>query len=110
MKSQRVVPSLLIPWHGIDGDVVVHENRPDNPRLDTKAKPLKYNGLTKVWRGSTFRCDRELMRDTSVPLWITEGARKVDAATTAGLCCIGLAGVDGWLTKVSHSLTGATSR
>ena len=36
------------------------------------------------------------LTDPAVPLWITEGSRKADAAVTAGLCCIALLGVDGW--------------
>jgi hypothetical protein len=31
-----------------------------------------------------------------IPLWITEGARKVDAAVSHGLNCIGVNGVWGW--------------
>jgi Protein of unknown function (DUF3631)/Domain of unknown function (DUF3854) len=37
-----------------------------------------------------------MLGDPSVPLWITEGARKVDAAVTVGLACVGLMGVWGW--------------
>ena len=31
-----------------------------------------------------------------MPLWITEGARKVDSAISRGACCIGVLGVYGW--------------
>jgi hypothetical protein len=34
--------------------------------------------------------------DPDVPLWITEGAHKADAAVSAGLCCLALLGVEGW--------------
>ena len=40
-KSQRVVPGLLIPVYGTDGELRLHQNRPDNPRLDN-GKPRKY--------------------------------------------------------------------
>ena len=39
---------------------------------------------------------RGQLGDPAVPLWITEGARKADAAVSSGLCCIALSGVDGW--------------
>src|SRR5262249_60447583 len=45
-KSQRVVPSLLIPIYGADGELRLYQNRPDNPRLDN-GKPRKY---TTPWR------------------------------------------------------------
>ena len=34
--------------------------------------------------------------DPSRPLFITEGARKADAAAARGLCCLALLGVWGW--------------
>jgi hypothetical protein len=51
--------------------------------------------------GSTNRLDvptrvRPQLADPSVPLWFTEGARKVDAAVSVGIACVGLAGVYGW--------------
>jgi hypothetical protein len=95
-KSQRIVPSLLIPIHGTDGELRTHQNRPDNPRLDN-GKPRKYE---TPWRQPICldvpRRVNGQLADPDVPLWITEGARKADAAVTAGLCCIALIGVDGW--------------
>ena len=44
-----------------------------------------------------FNADK--LRDVKVPLWITEGVKKADAATTAGLCCIALMGVTMWTRK-----------
>jgi Domain of unknown function (DUF3854) len=37
--------------------------------------------------------------DNTVPLWITEGAKKADAAARAGLACVALAGVWSWRGK-----------
>jgi len=95
-KSQRVVPSLLIPIYGTDGELRLHQNRPDNPRLDN-GKSRKYE---TPWRKPICldvpRRINGQLADPDVPLWITEGARKADAAVTAGLCAIGLIGVDGW--------------
>ena len=98
-KSQRVVPSLLIPIYGTDGELRLHQTRPDNPRLDN-GKPRKYE---TPWRQPICldvpRRVNGQLADPAVPLWITEGARKADAAVTAGLCCIALIGVDGWQSK-----------
>jgi len=97
-KSQRrTVPGLLIPLHGTDGTVRLHQYRPDSPRLDKDGRPRKYE---TPWR-SRLCLDvppgvLAAIGEPAVPLWVTEGARKADAAVTAGLCCIALLGVDGW--------------
>lgn len=38
----------------------------------------------------------ELLGDPTVPLWVTEGVKKADAAAVAGLCCVALPGVWSW--------------
>jgi Domain of unknown function (DUF3854) len=94
---QRQVPGLLIPVRGVTGEVVGHELRPDTPRVTDAGKVLKYEKPT----GSSNRLDvppavAPVLGDPSVVLWFTEGARKVDAAVTAGLACVGVPGVWGW--------------
>jgi Protein of unknown function (DUF3631) len=83
-RSQRVVPSLLIPIYGTDGELRLHQNRPDNPRLDN-GKPRKYE---TPWRKPIcLDVPRRVigqLADPAVPLWITEGARKADAAVRPG--------------------------
>ncbi|MGC4105372.1 MAG: DUF3854 domain-containing protein [Thermomicrobiales bacterium] len=39
---------------------------------------------------------RDRLGDPSIPLFITEGARKADAAASQGLCCIAVLGVWNW--------------
>jgi hypothetical protein len=96
-NSQRSQPGLLIPIHGTDGQIRLHQYRPDEPRIDKLGRPRKYE--------TPFRHQlcldvppriRAQLADATVPLWITEGARKADAAVTAGLCCIALLGVEAW--------------
>jgi hypothetical protein len=96
-KSQRRVPGLLIPLHATDGEVRLHQYRPDTPRLNGDGKPVKYE--------TPFRSQLIIdvpprvsgrLADVSIPLVITEGSRKADAAVTAGLACVGLLGVNGW--------------
>ena len=96
-EEQARVPALLIPVHGVDGEVVVHQIRPDNPRIGKNGKPIKYERP----KGSRMALDvpptvRPHLSDPSVPLYITEGSRKADAAASKGLCCIGLLGTYGW--------------
>jgi hypothetical protein len=92
------VPGLLIPIHGSDGELRLHQYRPDNPRLDSRGKECKYE---TPWRAQICldvppRVRGQLAED-GTRLWLTEGARKADAAVSAGLCCIALVGVDGWM-------------
>ncbi|HEY3005110.1 MAG TPA: DUF3854 domain-containing protein [Kribbellaceae bacterium] len=96
-KGQQVVPGLLIPVHATDGEIRLHQYRPDTPRLDAKGRERKYE--------TPFRARmcldvppraRERIGDPHTPLWITEGVRKADAAVSAGLCCVALLGVDNW--------------
>ena len=94
---QAIVPALLVPVHGVDGQIVLHQLRPDNPRINKEEKPIKY----ETPAGSHMRLDvppavLPILADPSVPLIITEGAKKADAAVSAGGHCIALLGVWGW--------------
>src|SRR3989304_10613518 len=41
--AQRHVPGILIPLWGVDASgIVSYQFRPDNPRLNSKGKPIKY--------------------------------------------------------------------
>lgn len=91
------VPGLLIPVSDAFGQNGHYQYRPDQPRTNKAGKPIKYE--TPV--GSRLVLDvppsvRPQLADPAIPLWITEGARKVDAAISYGLCCIGVPGVWGW--------------
>lgn len=91
--AQRLTPALLIPVHGVGGDRASYQLRPDSPRI-VIGKPLKY----ETPKGSRMALDvppaaRLNLGNPAVPLLITEGARKADAAVSVGLCCIALLGV-----------------
>jgi hypothetical protein len=90
----RRVPGLLIPLLGLDGEVRSYQYRPDNPRLDNDGRPIKYES---VWQQPPVLDvppgGGPLLADPDVPLWITEGSKKADAAALAGLCCVSLSGV-----------------
>src|SRR4051794_17530209 len=84
---QATTPALVIPIHGLDGELVGYQGRPDQPRV-VDGKPLKYESPA----GTTTLLDvppgaRDRARRSSAPLWITEGARKADSAVSRGLVC-----------------------
>lgn len=95
--AQLLVPTLLVPIFGVGGEVVLYQHRPDHPRVKVKngkAKAIKY----ETPRGARMALDvpphvRAQMGDPAVPLIITEGVKKADAAVSRGLCCIALLGV-----------------
>jgi hypothetical protein len=96
-KLQRRVPGLLIPVHDVTGEVATYEYRPDTPRVTDAGKTIKYEKpYGSANHLDVHPCIGKQLADPSAPLWITEGARKVDAAVTAGLCCVGIPGVYGW--------------
>ena len=81
------------------GEIALHQLRPDEPR-DNNGRAIKY----ETPAGSRMVLDvppmvRERLGDPRVDLWVTEGARKADAAVSQGLCCIGLLGVWNWRGK-----------
>ncbi len=85
-RAQRNVPALLVPVFSPAGEVVLHQSRPDEPRI-IDGKPIKYD----TPKASRMTLDvhpsmRNMLGDPSVPLWITEGIKKGDALTSRGLC------------------------
>lgn len=93
--AQLRAPALLVPvfWRK---EEVLHQLRPDAPR-EVEGKRVKY----ETPQGSRMRLDcpprvTPLLDDASVPLWITEGVKKADAAASVGVCCIALLGVWNW--------------
>jgi Protein of unknown function (DUF3631)/Domain of unknown function (DUF3854) len=96
-RPQRRVPALLIPVHGVTGEIVLHQARPDEPRINGKGKPVKY----ETPGGSRMALDvhprvHAQITDPSVPLWITEGVLKGDALVSQGECAVALLGVWNW--------------
>ena len=90
------MPALVIPIWSIEDRVWLYQIRPDQPR-SSRGKTVKYETPS----GSNLIIDvprsvREKVLSGTVPLFITEGIRKADAAATHGLACIGLMGVYGW--------------
>jgi len=106
-KAQQRAPGILIPLHGVDGEVVGHQYRPDHPRKNAKDKPIKYeNPLSSSVRLDVPPRCREQLGNPIIPVWFTEGVKKVDALATQGACAVGLTGV--WAFKGRNPLGGTT--
>ncbi len=96
----RRVPGLLVPSLGADGSVWGFQYRPDSPRSNAQGKPVKYE--TPVGQRNGIDVPPGVgpkLGDPTVPLWITEGAKKADSGALAGLCIVDLPGVWSWLGK-----------
>ena len=105
--SQQRAPGLLIPLWGVDGKEAGYQYRPDNPRVDARGRPVKY----ETPRGSSNRldcprCCQKMLGDPQVPLWITEGCKKADSLASRGACAISLTGV--WGFKGKNEFGGIT--
>lgn len=97
--EQQRLPGLLIPSFDADGHPSMYQLRPDKSRpggpkyITPKGHALRLDFPPGC---NVFPSDQLQLGDMSVPIVFTEGVKKVDAATSNGLLCIGLMGVDGW--------------
>lgn len=101
-EGQARVPALVIPVHDAFGQVATHLIRPNAPRSED-GRSLKY----ELPSGSRMVLDvppgaRAALDNPNVPLFITEGSRKADAAISVGLCCVSLIGVWCWRGTNEH--------
>jgi len=100
--NQRNVPGLLIPVWGPQGEKVLYQYRPDEPRIKD-GKPVKY--VTPSGFRMTLDVPpiaRERLGDPSVPLFVTEGIKKGDCLVSHGLCAVALLGVWNWRGTNGH--------
>lgn len=94
--NQCNVPALYIPIYGANGELVLHQSRPDTPRI-RRGRTVKY----ETPKNSSMAIDvphrvRSQIRDPKEPLFITEGVRKADSAVSHGMVCVALLGVWNW--------------
>lgn len=102
-RYQRSVPGLLIPARRREGSIWGYQYRPDEPRVTKAGSVIKY----ETPKGQRNGIDvppalKETIGDPAVPLLVTEGSRKADAAVSAGLACVSLNGVYGWRGQNGH--------
>ena len=81
---QRRTPGLLVPQWDVFGKSVTAQYKPDNPRKDSRGRAIKYETPTngRVLIDVPPICQPDL-NNPSKALWITEGAKKADAAVFA---------------------------
>jgi hypothetical protein len=107
-KAGRNVPGLWIPQLRKDGSTWGWLWRPDNPRLNGAGKPVKYE--TPVGQSAGLDVPPgvgPLLDDPAIPLWLTEGSKKADAAAQLGLACVSISGVWDW--RGTNSAGGKTA-
>jgi putative DNA primase/helicase len=100
--AQARVPALLVPVWTVHGEIGLYQNRPDSPRV-RDGKPLKYETPC----GARMVLDvppaaHAALGNPKLPLFVTEGVRKADAAVSVGLCCVALLGVWNWRGSNAH--------
>lgn len=98
-NQSRLFPALVLPIRNVEGKVASCHVRPDEPR-EINGKVAKYEA--PAGEPSCIDVPRRALPhlgDVKVPLWITEGVKKADAAVSNGLCCISLQGVWNWCSK-----------
>ena len=102
------------PIHSVRGAVESYQIRPDTPRLNEKGRPRKYEMKAggRMLLDAHPRLTRSRdghaapLADVGVPLFLTEGIPKADAAISIGLCCLALLGVWNW--RGSNDAGGTT--
>ncbi|MGH2689337.1 MAG: DUF3854 domain-containing protein, partial [Actinomycetota bacterium] len=102
-KAGRNVPGLLVPQLRKDGSTWGYQYRADRPRTNGAGKPVKYETPTGQRNGIDVPPGvGPLLDDPAVPLFVTEGVKKADAAAVAGLACVALPGVWSWRGSNDH--------
>jgi len=84
---------LLVPRWTVGGKQDGLQLRPDEPNPGRKKYETLKGQLNKL--DTHPRCIEQL-KDPKVTLWLTEGAKKIDALVTRGACAVGLQGVWSW--------------
>lgn len=96
-RVQANPPGLWIPIRGITGEEVGFQFKADMPRRDKDGDIVKYETPSKAkLQLDVPRRAINLIRDPDRSLFITEGAKKVDAGASQGLAIVGVPGVWAW--------------
>lgn len=97
-------PGLVFPIRDTTGGVVAWQLKADHPRLSKDGKAVRYDTAVNGRQCIDIPVrSRPLLGDPTVPLFVTEGAKKCDSGLSHGLrCIIGLQGVYGWRGTNEH--------
>jgi putative DNA primase/helicase len=97
-STQQLQPALVVPIYNGRGELSTYMLRPDVPRL-RNGKPAKYEfmrGFRMVLDVPNLERTRTQLDHPGIPLWITEGSKKVDALVSHACCGVGVIGVWNW--------------
>lgn len=97
-------PGLVIPICDTTGQVTGWQLKADYPRIAKNQRSVKYESA-RDGRQCLDVPKRSLLHlgDPSVPLWISEGAKKVDSGLSHHIpCIVGVQGVYGWRGTNEH--------
>lgn len=103
-------PVLLIPMHGMNGEVRGHQIKPAVPRTrlkdDGSRVPIKYESPLKAPTVVDVPAytRQTLAASETAPLWVTEGMKKTDSLVSRERAAVGLQGVFNWRNK--HGVLG----
>jgi hypothetical protein len=103
----KLTPGLCLPLHTPDGQQLLTVYRPDNPQPDAKGEIHKY--LIPAQAGVRIDCPprcQQLIKNPSIPVWLTEGQKKEDCLASRGAAVIGVLGV--WGFKGKNPFGGVT--
>ena len=91
------IPGLLVPTLRPDGSMWGCQYRPDEPRL-RDGRLIKYETPWQQRNGLDVPPGvGPMLADPTIPLFITEGAKKADCGAMHRLCIVALVGVWCWL-------------
>lgn len=94
-------PALFLPMYRATGEMGSAQLKPAYPAAHPSGKAMKYVSPRNAPNVlDVHPRNQAAVRDTMVPLWITEGVKKGDALTSRGLCVVTLSGVFNWRSKL----------
>lgn len=99
-KAQQRTPGILLPSWTVDGQQIGCQYKPDQPRVDRRGRIIKYETPKGVSSRIDCppRCQKQLA-DPSIPLHVTEGAKKGDCLASLRVCAVDMPGIWNWKSK-----------
>lgn len=100
-RDPMAFPALLLPLYRVTGEEIGFQLKPAIPQEAPGGKHQKYASQS----GTPNHLDvpppvADLVRDPTVPLWVTEGVKKADCLASHGKAVITLTGVFNWRSKM----------
>lgn len=103
-REESAWPGLLIPLYGVTPETNAWQWKPATPQPGANGKSPKYvspSGRHNAIDVPEFT--RKHIGDVDVPLWVTEGIKKVDSLVSRDRAAIGITGVFNWKSRMGAS-------